>query len=59
MKRMYRNMSDEQKKKISTAKMGKVMPQSTRNRISQGLKRYWASIPCRPDEVNNTNNNEK
>ena len=49
MKRIYRNdMSQSQKDKLSLANQGKTLSQSTKDKISQALAKYWNSLPYKP-----------
>jgi len=43
-KRQYRELSDETKRKISQALTGRKFTIQHRNRIAEGLKKYWTTI---------------
>lgn len=50
MRRIYRNaMSQSQKDKLSAINKGKTLPQSTKDKISQSMTKYWSSLPYKPD----------
>ena len=50
MKRIYRNdMQQAQKDKIAAANLGKKLSQSTKDKISQSMQKYWQSLPFKPD----------
>lgn len=52
-KRLFRNdVSFETKQKQSLAHKNKKHSNTTREKISQSLQKYWASLPAKP-----TNNN--
>jgi len=44
-KRLTRKMNEETKKKISEALKGKKKSDEHRKLISEGLKKYWETIP--------------
>lgn len=49
MKRTYRNdMPQVQKDKLSAINTGKVLSQSTREKISRSMQEYWNSLPYKP-----------
>lgn len=41
-------MSQSQKDKLSLANQGKTLSQSTKDKISQALAKYWNSLPYKP-----------
>lgn len=43
--RTTRKMPLDQRRKIAIANLGKKRSAETRKRISEGMKRYWATIP--------------
>lgn len=50
MKRIYRNdMSQSQKDKLSYINKGKTLSQSTKQKISQSMTKYWSKLPYKPD----------
>lgn len=58
MKRNYRNdVSDETRQKQSVAHIGKKLSQETKNKISQQMQKYWATLPSKPN--NNTSTIEQ
>jgi hypothetical protein len=44
-KRIYRELNDETKQKISAAMRGKQKSSSHKQNISNSMKRYWADVP--------------
>lgn len=52
-KRIYRELSDDTKQKISNASKGRPKSQSHRQHISQAMTDYWKTIPHRPTPSNN------
>jgi hypothetical protein len=57
-KRMYRNLGDDTKAKISQSLRGRSKSTSHIQAISQGMSNYWKSIPVKPDD-NPSNKTEK
>ena len=53
-KRQYRELSDITKQKISISSKGKAKTSSHKEHISQAMKRYWASIPSKPQHTTMT-----
>lgn len=51
MKRKSRRMPIEQRMKISAAMKGKKCSEATRKKISDGMRKYWESLPV--DEAEN------
>ena len=51
-KRQYRELEQETKQKISDSNRNKPKSDEHRKHISQGMLKYWESVPHRP------NNNE-
>lgn len=47
-KRQYRNLNDEVKQKISTSTKGRAKSYDHKQHISQGMKKYWSSVPSKP-----------
>ena len=45
MKRTSRKMPIEQRMKISEAMKGKKRSEATRRKISDGMRKYWESLP--------------
>lgn len=48
-KRVYRNLGDDTKAKISQSLRGRSKSASHIQAISQGMSNYWKSIPVKPD----------
>ena len=49
-KRQFRELSDETKAKISQSMRNRSKSFSHREKISNGLKNYWKTIPNEPTE---------
>lgn len=49
-KRMYRELSDETKKKISLALRGRCKSTAHIQAISDAMKKYWETIPKKAKE---------
>lgn len=60
MERIYRNLDDATKSRISQKLKGRTMSDSHKQAISDAMKAYWATIPYRPEnnESTNTKNDE-
>ncbi len=56
MKRQYRNLCDDTKMRISQRLTGRSLSDTHKQAISDGMKEYWATIPYRPSENNEINN---
>lgn len=56
MKRQYRNLSDDTKMRISQHLRGRTFTDSHKQAISDAMRQYWATIPYRPSENNESNN---
>ena len=50
-KRIYRELSDETRAKISKATTQKPKSASHKAHLSQSLKRYWRSVPHKPEHT--------
>lgn len=48
MKRIYRELDNSTKEKISAASKGKPKASAHKEHISQALKKYWQGIPNKP-----------
>lgn len=61
MKRIYSQLSDATKQRISQRLKGRSMTDTHKEAISQSMKAYWQTVPNKPKDNNsdNTNNNEK
>ena len=57
-KRMYRDLDDEVKQKISASTKGKPKSYDHKLHISQGMKKYWEGIPYRDDSSNKDTNDQ-
>ena len=47
-KRQYRQLSDETKEKISNSTRGRAKSSQHKQKISQGMIKYWETIPNKP-----------
>lgn len=56
MKRQYRNLRDDTKKRIAQSLRGRTFSDSHKQAISDAMRQYWATIPYRPSENNESNN---
>ena len=52
-KRQYRQLSDETKQKISNSSCNRPKSEQHKQRVSQGMEKYWSNVPNRPDNTNN------
>lgn len=52
MKRQYRNLRDDTKQRISQKLRGRSFSDSHKRAISDAMKAYWATIPYRDEENN-------
>jgi hypothetical protein len=50
-KRIYRELDAETKQKISKSTTGKAKSVAYKQHISQSMKRYWESIPNKPQHT--------
>lgn len=57
-KRMYRNMSDAQKEKISASMKGRKLSDEHKEKISKGMENYWKNLPYRPINTNTDTDQE-
>lgn len=46
--RIYRELDDATKQKISNATRGRTKSEAHRQHLSQSLKKYWETIPNKP-----------
>ena len=58
VKRLQRKLSEETRKKISSALSGRKMSDVQKENISKSMKKYWESIPYENNE-RNTEDDEK
>ena len=49
-KRIYRELDADTRQKISRATVGKAKSAAHKQHISQSMKRYWSSIPHKPQQ---------
>jgi hypothetical protein len=61
MKRLFRDLRDDTKMRIAQSLRGRSFSDSHKQAISNAMKAYWATIPYRPSENNESSNhkNEK
>ena len=52
-KRQYRNLNDEVKQKISASTKGRAKSYDHKQHISQGMKKYWSSVPKKVQDHEN------
>lgn len=52
-KRQFRDLPDEVKQKISTSTKGKAKSYDHKLHISQGMKKYWSTIPSKESGLMN------
>ncbi len=57
--RIYRQMDDVTKLRISQRLKGRSMSDSHKQAISNSMKAYWATIPNKPNNNNESTNNSK
>ena len=58
MKRLYRNLEDDTKKRIAQSLRGRTFSDSHKQAISDAMRQYWAKIPYRPEENNQSTNQQ-
>lgn len=58
MKRVYRNLEDDTKKRIAQSLRGRSFSDSHKQAISDAMRQYWATIPYRPSENNESKNQD-
>ena len=56
MKRQFRNLRDDTKKRIAQSLRGRTFSDSHKQAIRDAMRQYWATIPNRPSENNESNN---
>ncbi len=52
-KRQYRDLPDEVKQKISASTKGRAKSYDHKLHISQGMKKYWSSVPKKVQDLEN------
>jgi len=55
MKRQYRDLRDDTKRRISQSLKGRSFSDSHKQAISDAMRQYWATIPYRPNDNNESN----
>jgi len=58
MRRVFRNQRDDTKMRISQSLKGRSHSETHKQAISDAMKAYWATIPYRPDENNESTNQQ-
>ena len=58
-KRLQRKLSEETRKKISSALSGRKMSDTQKENISKSMKKYWESIPYENNESNTENDEQE
>ena len=58
MERQFRNLRDDTKMRISQRLKGRSLSDTHKQAISDSMKAYWATIPYRPTENNESNNQD-
>ena len=56
MKRQFRDLRDDTKMRISQSLKGRSFSDSHKQAISDAMRQYWATIPYRDEENNESNN---
>ena len=58
-KRLYREMDDATKMRISQRLKGRTMTDSHKQAIANSMKKYWETVPNKHQEKNNDSSNLK
>lgn len=58
-KRQYRQLNDTTKQKISQSLRGRTKSATHIQAISDGLKKYWTTVPNHPQNNENKNENHE
>lgn len=58
MKRQFKNLRDDTKKRIAQSLRGRTFSDSHKQAISDAMRQYWATIPYRPSENNASNDQD-
>ncbi len=58
MRRQYRDLCDDTKRRISQSLRGRSHSETHKQAISDAMKAYWSTIPYR-DEENNESTNQQ
>lgn len=56
MRRQYRDLRDDTKMRIAQSLKGRTFSDSHKQAISDAMRQYWATIPYRDKENNESNN---
>ena len=56
--RLFRNLDDATKSRISQKLRNRSLSDSHKQAISDGMKAYWSTIPYKPNNENNNSKNE-
>ena len=56
--RLYRNLDDATKQRISQRLKNRTLSDSHKQAISDGMKAYWSTIPNMPTTKNNNDNKQ-
>lgn len=51
MQRIYRQLAQTTKDRISNSSKGKPKSEEHKRNISQAMKQYWATIPNKPPQI--------
>ncbi len=54
--RIYRELKDDTKQRISQGLKNRTLSDSHKQAISDGMRAYWATIPNKPSENNESKN---
>ena len=54
--RIYRELKDDTKQRISQGLKNRTLSDSHKQAISDGMRAYWATIPNKPSENNKSKN---
>ena len=56
MRRQYRDLCDDTKRRISQSLRGRSHSETHKQAISDAMKAYWATIPYKGEDNNESNN---
>ena len=59
MKRIYREMDDTTKMRISQRLKNRTLSDSHKQAIADSMRKYWETVPSKPQEKNNDSSNHK
>ena len=57
--RQYRELDDSTKQKISNSSRNRPKSEQHKEHISQGMQKYWQTVPHRPENNNGVQTNTK